>query len=335
MSLSANKRISNHLGLIAYGGKPRQSRMNLWSDQDLLPLIVNQGNAGEGARYFDGLIFEAGCDTQGGIVSPRYLGMSGPATMNGWREAADALFAEGCNVAAAMDVSRRLGPRETFDCWLALPYPPENERLVFGTQQSRDTTLERNLDARLRALDWWMKTVQTEWLRTSARYPGHCCRLRGFVWMKSAIVGEDRTLTARISRLLSERQMQLMWCANYGSTGTHDGSSLGFHQVCIRPTFLGYGTRGKEWIKQASIFASKYKLGMVVWEAAQTRSQVETWLSMLRRHYEGGVHIYEIGASRIASWHRHHHPFYEQMYQYFQTARESLRNRSDRDEGLA
>ncbi|GIQ68521.1 DUF4855 domain-containing protein [Xylanibacillus composti] len=336
MPLYANTIIDKHLGLIAYGGNPRQTSYRLWTEQELLPLVVHDGNAVRGARYYDGFIFEPGCDRRGGMISPRYLGMAGPASKDGWQQAADALFAEGRNMAAVMNLSRQLKPWEHVDCWAALPYPQDAQWESFGSIQGQNIAFSGNPDGRLAALIWWVRAVESGWCSTSALYPGHRCRMRGFVWVKNSMDSDDRTIVASLAKMLDQQRLKLMWCANYGTSDAHLGEKLGFHQICLRPTFTGSGSRGQDWIKHASDFASEHKLGLVVWEPAERRAQLDAWLTSLHEHYAGGVHVYEMPASRVASWHRHHHPYYGLLYRYMHGVRNTMRSGSEhRDEGLA
>jgi len=265
----------------------------------LLPAVLYRGRGTEErdppAPFFRGLLFEAGQDSRGGLVSPRLLGMSGPATRKGWEQALGWMFRPACNIGAALAASRRLPAGSELDIWLALPYPPGNQKQVFGLVNGCRIRFCSTPEHRLTALLWWVEEALARWNKLAAAVPGNRGTFRGFVWLKNYLDPDDVRLVNRLADALASRGCRLLWCCNYGTTYAHRRDAVRVDGVYTRPTWFGFGKRNGEWVRTAAAFSAEHGLGMVIWVPDGSPDGLKRWLAMGKAHMAGSPHLFELG----------------------------------------
>lgn len=307
--------LNNHVNFVGCMRTPFTKQWASRTLDELVPLILYRGEAAQ--RYFGGLLFEAWCDKKGGLISPRYLGMASPASSAGWKQAAVELFTADRNIDATLKIAKQLPPNDCCDIWIALPYPPGNQREPFGNIDNRTISFTGRTEDRLAALKWWIDLILSGWERTVASLPGQQVQLCGFVWLKNYLDAGDSTVIAAIGDYCRERNTRLIWCQNYGTTKAHEGHELGFDLVFTRPTYQGKTEkRGEDWVKYASAFSQGYQLGMIMWEPAGIREQAQRWIQLGQTYMEGAFHFYEFEGGRGSTLLNPADPFYTSLFQY-------------------
>jgi len=248
------------------------------------------------APVFGGLLFEAERDDRGGLISPRFLGMAGPASREGWERALGRLFHPARNIGAALAASRLLPEGASLDIWLALPSPPRGQEREFGRVAGRRLRFALRQEDRVTALLWWADGAAARWERLAAAAPGHRCVFRGFVFMRPYLDANDIHVAKRIAEELGSRGMGLLWCSNCGTTPAH-GTDARFDGLFLRPTRFGIDSRDGDGsgFPDAADFSVRHGPGVVVWVPDGSPERLRRWLRMGKAHFAGRPHLFELG----------------------------------------
>lgn len=307
--------MNDHIGFIRYMGAPGGSERWAWTIEQLFPYVVYAANVEHPQPYFGGLVFEAGCCQDYGLISPRYLGMTEASTQEGWAQSIEELFRPRLNLSAALIAASELPKAAKLDIWIALPYPASSDRSAFGSIEDRELAFSESVEDRVIALHWWVDLFLERWVGWVARSHHTPCRLQGFVWMKNSLAKDDHLVIASLAKHLQMKQLKLMWCQNYGTARAVDGYRLGIDLICTRPTYAGTKQREKDWVEASHTFSEHHRFGVILWEPTGERKHFDCLLSMTKKHAPF-FHLYELGLDHVGEWYRLVDARYRELFDY-------------------
>lgn len=291
-----------------------------WNEATIKPYILylHRGKAID--NFFGGLLLEAYLSSRGETLSGRYLGFGKAPTVNAWQEALDELFLSKHNLEAIVNASKSRLFGEPIDIWIALPYPLPSMQ-SFGMLNRKQLDFRNNPEDRKTALIWWIDQVIQRWTRLTRAHVGHVAQLRGFAWTKGSLDHNDEDVIQALHTHLQGKNLQLIWCTNYGANKAGNGRELGFDRVFIRPTYMNTQDRNENWLTYTANFSSTVPTDLIIWgDERVSKHQLIDFLNIGRVSFTHAHQIFELNDQAVYKFYHTQDPKYVYLYAYTKDA---------------